>query len=696
MLENDAPPYREGAPLPGFRPAAAAILSALPALSPHARVTVSEVAHRRKINAGGAWMDFDNGVAPYMVEPQDQVTSRRFDSLIFVGPARCSKTESLVLNVFAHNILAAPRLMALFSMTKDSAREFAVQELEPMIRNSPELAERLRFDNTHDKRFQGGGRLTIDWPVPNKLAARSIPLVAFTDYDAMDQDVGGEGSPFGLGRKRTTSAGSRGMAIAESSPRFPILDDSWTPSTPHEPPPAEGILGLYGMGTRARWYWACRDCGGQFEPSLERLVIPEGGAPAERGAATYMSCLHCGGIIESRHKAEFNRAGQWLHETADGDVAPLGDLTRPTTTLSYWLHGPAAALAPWKTIVTRLLEGREALETTGSEGQLKQATNVDFGLPYRPVALGASAALSESHLREIATDHAWGVAPMGTRFLLAAVDVQDSRFVVQVEAWLSDMERVIIDRFDIVNPPATAPRPEGRAINPPRYSEDWDALLDLFDRTWPVAASDYSLKALSIICDSAGSAGVTPNAYDFYRKCRLSHPRRFHLQKGRGGLDKKRVEVKTPETSRKGRKFAAKDVLLVWTGTDVLKDEVAASLVREEQGVRAIHIPRGAPKEVFAEFAAERRDSKGWDKRPGVKRNEALDLAVYCLGLAISLDVERINVARPPAWARPDASNSFAHLEASADGEGDGGGPPQPKPKARRQRRGRKRSFDGW
>lgn len=183
MLTNDAPEYREGASLPGFRPASAAILAALPALSPPARLKVSEVATRRKINAGGRWTFWDNGVAPYMVEPMDATMSRKFEAVAFVGPARSSKTEGLIVNPWVHSVLASPRMAAIFYMSQGAAKEWSMQELGPIIKNTPELRAALRVDNVHEKTFVGGGRLTIDWPVDNKLSGRSIALVLLADYD---------------------------------------------------------------------------------------------------------------------------------------------------------------------------------------------------------------------------------------------------------------------------------------------------------------------------------------------------------------------------------------------------------------------------------------------------------------------------------------------------------------------------------
>ena len=252
-------------PLPPFARVSECISDALPSLAPLARVSVSDIAPRRMIEAGGHWVPWRADVAPYMSEPMDTTLSRRFDSVAFVGPARSSKSEGLVINPLVHAILAQPGVVSVFSPSKDAAQEWSMGALDPLVAHSPELSSRLMSgkggDNVFGKRFRGGTRLTIDWPVKSKLAQRSIKLVIGTDYDAFDADIGGDGEAFPLMRKRTESAGSRGMTVVESSPRRPILDETWSPSTPHEAPPCEGIVGIYNSGSRGRLYWHCPHCG---------------------------------------------------------------------------------------------------------------------------------------------------------------------------------------------------------------------------------------------------------------------------------------------------------------------------------------------------------------------------------------------------------------------------------------------------
>lgn len=658
------------APLPPFAAASDAVRAALPALRPLARVSVAETALRRSIEAGGQWVPYRHDVAPYMIEPMEAVTSRRFDSIAFVGPARSSKSEGLVINPLVHAILAHPRTVAVFSPTGGAASEWSRGALDPLIENSPELAARMArgrgADTIYAKRFRGGTRLTIDWPVKSKLAQRSIALVIGTDYDAFPDDIDGDGAAFSLMRKRTESAGSRGMTIVESSPRHEVQDETWTPTTAHEAPPCDGIVSIYNAGSRGRLYWTCPDCSDLFIPSFDRLSYPDAGSPLERGAAAVMVCPHCGSVIPSSARADLNAGSRWLHEDVGGALVPLADLSRLVATASYWLPGPAAALAPWSRIVSRYIEAQEAFDRTGDEAALRAATNVELGLPYLPRARGNSSALSERALRDAATDHAWRTAPAGTAFITAAVDTQVGRFVVQVEAWMPGLERVVIDRFDIFEAPADAPgQGDGpRRIDPARYAEDWAALLALADREYPVAGAGHTLRPVAVVVDANGEGGVTPNAYAFWRRARLSHPRRFYILKGEGGDRRKRAVLRRPETSHSGKAHAARDVVILFVGTDRLKDEVAASLLREAGGARKLSVSRFAPAQVFSEYAAERRGPKGWNKRAGVQRNEALDLSCYNLGLAIALEAEAINWDRPPLWAAPGPSNMMARAIA--------------------------------
>ena len=73
-------------------------------------------------------------------------------------------------------------------------------------------------DNTFDKYYRSGMILTLSWPSIAELSGRPVGRTFLTDYDRMPMNVDGEGSPFDLARKRTTTFGSSACTIAESSP----------------------------------------------------------------------------------------------------------------------------------------------------------------------------------------------------------------------------------------------------------------------------------------------------------------------------------------------------------------------------------------------------------------------------------------------------------------------------------------------
>lgn len=673
-MNAHAMPRREGTSgPPPFARGIDALSAALPSLRPAVRISVSEAAERyRRLSSLGNRVPWRNDVVPYMREPMDMTASRRFRGVVFVGPARTGKSEGLINNVILHRAICQPRDVRLIAMDQKSAREFSLSKLGPMIAASPELRQRQlpgrSADALHEKRFAGGMRVTIGWPVIAQLSMSDLPDVLLTDYDRMPENVDGEGSAFVLGMKRTETFASLGMTVAESSPGRPVLDETWRapPSSPHMAPPCTGILSLYNEGTRARWYWYCDECRAPFEPDFDNLRYPEEGDPHARGVRAVMVCPHCGGVHESDRKPVLNRGGRWLHEGADGSLVTIAEPVRETEIVSYWLLGGAAAYQSWASLVGKYLTALEAFERTGSEEDLKATVNVDQGRPHLPKVLGSSIDLTVEALRAKPAPIVAKLAPAWTRFLTAAIDVQGGRFVVQVDAWGEGLERCLVDRFDIFKPPATSPAAEGRAIAPAIYSEDWSALLPVLATPYPVDGSDRGMVPAALICDSGGEPGVTTNAYSFWRKARkLGLRRRVFLVKGQPGVDRKpRAVEREPEKIEQVRKtkgaVARKTVNIVFAASDVLKDEVATGLMRPQPGPGAYHLAHGLPDNVFTELAAERRSPDGWELKAGQRRNEAFDCAYYGKALVIVLKAETIDWAKPPRWAAPVLENEFA------------------------------------
>jgi phage terminase large subunit GpA-like protein len=648
---------------------ASVIRSTAELLRPPRRMRPSAAAEAYLRTEKGAW---DPALTPMMVEPLDLLSSREYTGIVFVGPARSGKTMSLLLAGISYVVTCAPGDMLVVQMSQDTARDFSRLDLDRAIRHSPELASRLspraRDDNTFDKFWRSGIVLKLGWPAVSQLSSKTLRYVLMTDYDrpANRDDVDGEGPLWDLGAKRIETYMSRGKVLAESSPGGEYLDAQWKPSTPHEAPPAQGILELYNRGTRARWVWPCLECGEYFpaEPGLGNFELPPFEELEERvqredlsGLADRWSkvvCRSCGALHELHQRPAMNARGRWLHEGQRLEGGAIVGDRRRTQIASYWLGGVAAAYQRWDSILLKYLQALRSYVATKDESPLKATTNTDQAAPYLPRV--AAKKRSAEHLLARLDDWPRGAVPAKVRFLTAAVDVQGNRFVVQVYGWGPGLECWVVDRFVVTS----SKRKEGdrtAALDPASYAEDWDVLLDaVVQRRYPMQdAPSRELEVALTCCDSGGREGVTEKAYEFWRRLRATgYGRRFVLVKGDGNMNAPRVRETWPDsTGRRDRTLAKGDVPVWRLNVNVFKDGIVGDLARDIQGPGYVHVARWMEPEFFQELMAETRTEKGWTKANSSVRNEAFDLHVYARAACVLLDAESIDWDRPPAWAVP-------------------------------------------
>lgn len=691
------------------------------ALRPPKRVTVAEgAAQTLVINQPGGYVGpWSADETPYMVEPMNMLASRSHEAVCFVGPARTGKTMGLLDAWIAHCVVNDPGDMAVIQMTQEKAREYSKTRIDRMIRHSPALkamkSASSQHDNTHDKMFKHGMWLRIAWPTVTNLSGSDYRYVAFTDYDRMPDDVDGEGAPFTLGLKRTTTFLSRGMCMVESSPGRDVTDPNWRPVTPHEAPPTGGILGIYNRSDRRRWYWQCLHCREHFEvtPGLSLFGLPsddellEMVREADLGALASqynrVICPHCGSIHTPKDKHELNRRGVWLR---DGEkITPDGErygepLT--STIAGYWLGGAAAAYQHWRSLIMRHLQGLREYALTGSELTLKTTVNTDQGLPYTPRAL-VEAAKGGGQIRQDDRLERY-VVPEAARFLVAAVDVQggtNARFVVQVHAVGVHMEQWLVDRFEIKESERAGVGSEFAPIDPAAYAEDWHTLTKkVVTATYKTPIEGRELQVLLTVVDSGGEDGVTDKAYAWFRALRQAKLHdRVMLVKG-SNVKMQGMIRQTLVGNRSGKEKG--DVPLYILNTDTLKDAVHAGLRRATPGPGYIHIPGWANKAFLDELHhSEIRGKTGkWEQVR--KRNEAFDLAAYVRAGCLKLGADKIkNWDKAPAWAAPLPDNrELVTREERREAKAEIAAAPLPMPVVRRpvvvrQRRVARSSYLG-
>lgn len=634
-------------------------------LRPPERLSVAQAAEKyRYINQPGAYVGpWKNATVPYMVEPMNLFTSRRYNGMIFVGPAQCSKSDSLILNTLAYSIKVDPMDMMVVCPSMLDARDFGIRRVDRLHRHSPEIGEMLLptadADNRYDKSYTTGMLFTLAWPTPGQLAGKPIGRIVLTDRDRMVDDVDGDGEPFDLASKRTTTFGSYAMTVAESSPSRPVTNLKWIPQSPHEAPPCEGILKLYNRGDRRRWLWPCPHCDLYFEGLFKHLTWENdvGTTNMDRAQTSRMICPHCGEKIHPNDRYDMNLMGLWIKDgqSVDSDGRVIGPDVR-TSIASFWLRGVAAAFITWPKLVENYLNANDEYLRTGSEEALKKFYNNDLGEPYYPKSQ------SEMRLPEVLKARAEKLGerkvPMGVRFLLAIVDVQKNRFEVCVFGILPGapkFDMVVIDRFPIVKSKRTDGDGDSLWVKPHAYPEDWHEITEhVIHKEYELDDGSGRMMGIKFVaCDSGGRAGATSNAYGYYRTLREQGIKRFILLKGDHVPNQPRTRISYPDSQRKDMKNAARgDIPVLLLNSNLLKDDLDGRLDCLEPGKGMYRFPDWLSDSFFNELCAEHRGEKGWVKGEGLS-NEQWDLSYYCIGLAVSelIRAEHITWSEPPGWA---------------------------------------------
>ena len=676
-------------------------------IRPPERLTVAESAerHRRLKIPGGYSGPWKNSETPYLIEPMEILTDLRVRALILCAPAQCGKTE-IGLNWIGHTLIHDPTDFMVLETVQERAADFSRRRVKRLLDDSPAFKNQLmpgrNNDNVFYKRMKSGVILTMAHPSASQLSGRPIPKLFLTDYDRMEQNVDGEGTPFDLARARTTTFGPLGMTYAESSPSMLVSDPRWAPQTPHQAPPVggQGILTLYNRGDRRRWYWICVDCDMAFEPAFRLFKWDKEfeNDPRKASKTMYLECPHC----QSRYhefpgddnkpgKMQMNEKGLWIRDGMKWSKAKQEVVGDPyeSDIASFWLKGPAARWQNWQTMVQDYIHANNEWEMTGNEESLISIVGTQQAEAYIPKAL-ESLRKPELLRQRALPDLGERVVPAGVRFLLAAVDVQKSRFEVQVhgvgeggDIWVIDRFKLRMSNREYKDPQTGQIRPS--FLRPFDYREDWRVLLPhVIQKTYPlIDGSGRHMRIRATVCDSGGMDHATANAYDFVRWLRRGPSdedtdrdiyapiwergvgNHFQLYKGDRNMNAPRTRITHPDSQRKDKFARARgEIPVMMVNTTTVKNHLDGILNREEYKSGSIFFPDWLDFTFYKELCVEIKNEKGQWENPNNYHNESWDLFVMTLALMVErthVGYETIEWSDPPDWAEEwdDNSNVF-------------------------------------
>ncbi|WP_321968848.1 phage terminase large subunit family protein [Paraburkholderia tropica] len=628
--------------------------------------------NRRLTNQGGGYVGrWHHEKAPYLVAPMETLTRLDYLTTVVVGPGQSGKTE-VAQNWMLKSVANDPGDMLWYMQTDPGLEAFVKSRINTQIDGHPEMSMQLGSrpvdDSLHFKRFTGM-RVEFLSASPNNVINKSAPRIVADEVDAYPESLGDIKAVLDIRRQ---TFGRQSMLLAMSHPdraRGLIPERDWS----------AGIMAMYGDSDRRIWYWPCPECGAWSSPipiasRFMTLHYPEDGTLDEIEREARLLCPVNGCLIDDRHRRAMNLAayrspfGGWIGDgqeiSQDGVVT--GELVARKSagfwivgTMSPFILGGIGGLARAK------VKAERELEVSGDDLTLRQVTVKQFGFPYAPKR-GVGSIDANVLADRAEPDLKLAVIPEGVRFTTAFVDVQIASFDWLVRGFGIGGESWVIDRGRMPADPATS-------------AEDWDQLLALIARTYPLSdGSGRHMPIRALGFDSGGSPGVTQQAYSAWKRWRKLEKRVRLIgkiagrdawtvipTKGAKALEAPRLVVTYPDTTRQANKAAARGAVPVAQfNPNSFKDDLAGQLQGAEPGSWYVHFPRDlrSPEEPhvwFEQLTAETRQKNGrWEKIVSSRRNEALDQMVGTHMIAHLHGLSQIDWDKPPGWAAPWDTNT--------------------------------------
>lgn len=524
-----------------------------------------------------------------------------WERVVIMKAAQVGATECL-LNFLAYTIHQAPANMLLVMPSLTAVRENTLRRIDPLIDHTPALRERVvraegkKGGNTKtEKRFIGGLLNMAGANSPAGLRSIPAPYVLMDEVDAFPPSAGDEGDPVALALRAQTTYMARRKAVLVSTPLtagFSRIEVAFEESD------------------QRRWHCPCPHCSELQLLTWENVTWPEG-----RREDAYMSCVHCGHVLDDADRFAMMTRGQWI-PSARGDGRTAG----------FHIGG---LLSPFRTI------GQFAVE----HGQVyRDPTRHKV---FRNLWLGElwedQAAKVPDAFKFLDRLEDWGTElPPGVAVLTAGVDVQDNRLEYEIVGWGRDEESWSIAHRVIWGDPA------GQDV--------WQTLDHDLRQSWPHSRAVSPFVVRAVCVDSGGH-----HTASVYRFAADRHQRRVWAIKGRGGPG---VPLWPRRPSKPAKARDKTPVYLI--GVDAAKEAIYARLRLTEPGPSFCHFPAGRDPEYFTQLTAERqvtkyvkgRATREWKLAAG-HRNEALDLRVYAsaalqglvaMGLRLNREVQELEL----------------------------------------------------
>ncbi len=528
---------------------------------------------------------------PYLVDILNDIGDPEVETVSLMKAARLGFTKGLVIGIAA-KVATDPCSVGLLVPTDDDARDYAVDEIDPLFDATPALS-RLVIETKgtmRRKRYKGGASLKI---LPAR-AARNLRRHTFKvlygdEIDAME--ITTEGDPLTLAEKRTIT--------------FPDRKIVWG-STPTEED-ISNIERKYKESDMRVFEIPCPHCETYFELLWKHISWP----PGKMDEATAW-CPECGAAIDEDGKRDLVEAGRWRS-------------TKPEVKghHGYKLN---ALVSLFANTAWPKLAGEYERARRGGPSEEQVFTNTILGEPWRTTLNKLDAETLQERTEKIGLE----AIPANVMLLTVGADVQDDRIEATVLGWPIEGSPMVLAHHVI----------QGDTLG----DETWDA-FDIWLKRQYEHPNGWAIGIDAAAVDSGGSQGRTQKVYDF---CANRGGRRVFAIKGVPGA--KPIWARAQKVKGRARLFL---VGHDQTKTAVM-DRLARDLV-DQDGIPdpdAVRLSDDLPEDWFDHVTGEKRSIRYVRNRAIIEfipkksgqRTEALDCFCYGWAVRFSPSVKAIDL----------------------------------------------------
>lgn len=588
--------------------------------APPPELTVSEFADSELIVPTGrlAGTRWRTDYAPYQRGIMDAFEEAAVEHVVVMTSAQVGKT-SVALATIAYHIVHDPCPILVVQPTeRPMAKDFSKNRLEPLIRTTPSLRERVSrrrqkggSSTTYLKTFRGGMLALAGANSASSLAARPVRVLLLDEIDRYPPELKGEGDTISVAMARTkTYRGRRRIGMYSTPTERDAPIDTW-----------------FRRGDQRRFFVPCSECGAMEPYRWENVKWDKDADGVGDPETARIHCPHCDHGMDDVERIEQLQHGEWLATSKP---------ERPGL-ISFHLW---EAYSPWSSlseIVSSFIEARKR-QKAGDPREMHSWQNTTLG---EPVEYQEGEGVEPEPLLMRREEYPAPV-PAGACLLTMGVDVQDDRLEALVIGWGPGEESWFVDRRDMWGDTTQA--------------GPWEKLDELVSQEY-LHESGQRLTIAATGLDTAGHR--TDIAYEY---CRRQAANRVYACIGRDG---DRPIVSAPSKPRRGQ--GGRKVPLYTVGVDAAKALFMSRLRVTEKGPGYVHFAQAdwVDEELVAQLTSERLKTTWRSGRPKTRwvktrtRNEMLDCAVLAIWalrrLRPDLELLHERLYNPDAEARDKA-----------------------------------------